>query len=475
MDAFVKTHVATEGPVAGLMTMGYYEREDLPFYYALADHFTICDRFFTSAISGTVCNRIYGLTGMIDPDGHFGGPVISTPESNNQQDYASLYNALSWRTYPEVLEDAGVSWKVYNPDPPDFAAPLLNDNYLLFFKQYYSNPTLSQKAFGSQVYPADLIADIQNGTLPQVSWVLTPFVETEHPPAPIRWGEFGVGQALQALLGKPDVFAKTALMLTWDDSGGWFDHVPPPVAPPGTPGEYLTATPPRAARGPPRSPGPSGLGSASRRSSCPHSPATPTTRAPVAGGRWSARAPLTAPRRSVLCVKWLVSKGHSRSSVELPYDTTWRRGVVGDMTSAFSFGVAPVLTPPALTYPSAADFAAQLTKPECAYAPGTEFPPPFPQPLAYAPIPQNGIPQQEPGAARRPVTAECAPITGATPGSTPTTSAGPAASSPPPGALPNTSPAAPTPRRAGPGRRRGAGRARVVGGAPPTVRVLARP
>src|SRR4029077_11027061 len=115
-----------------------------------------------------------------------------------QQDYSALYNALSWRTYPEVLEDAGVSWKVYNPDAPDFAAPLLNDNYLLFFKNYYSNPTLAQKAFGAQAYPADLIADIQAGTLPQVSGVLTPFVETEPPPAPIRWGEFAVGQALQA-------------------------------------------------------------------------------------------------------------------------------------------------------------------------------------------------------------------------------------------------------------------------------------
>ena len=93
MDAFVTTHVAAEGAVTGPLTMGYYDRRDLPFYWALADNFSLCDAYFTSAISGTVANRIYGLTGMIDPAGQFGGPVVNTPEVGNQLDYGKLVAA----------------------------------------------------------------------------------------------------------------------------------------------------------------------------------------------------------------------------------------------------------------------------------------------------------------------------------------------------------------------------------------------
>src|SRR5438067_5046107 len=128
LDAYVKTHVAAEGATFGPLTMGYYDRRDLAFYYALADAFTICDQYFTSVISGTVANRVMGFSGTIDPDGVAGGPLVNTPEGGNQQDYLNLYGSCSWRTMPEVLQDAGISWKFYNP--PDTSVPTLNDNYL---------------------------------------------------------------------------------------------------------------------------------------------------------------------------------------------------------------------------------------------------------------------------------------------------------------------------------------------------------
>ena len=89
--------------------MGYYTRADLPFYYGLADAFTICDNYHCSVMGPTHPNRLMALSGTIDPAGKAGGPVITTNE-----DVDAIWSA-HWPTMPEVLEDAGISWKVYNP------------------------------------------------------------------------------------------------------------------------------------------------------------------------------------------------------------------------------------------------------------------------------------------------------------------------------------------------------------------------
>src|SRR5204863_4315204 len=100
--------------------------------------------------------------------------------------------------------------------------------------------------------------DVAAGKLPKVSWVLSHLVQSEHPPAPVTWGEQSVYTCLKALLSNPDVWHKTALFVTFDENGGFFDHVPPPAAPAGTPDEYLTVSPlPSSAGG---IAGPIGLG-----------------------------------------------------------------------------------------------------------------------------------------------------------------------------------------------------------------------
>jgi phospholipase C len=392
LDAYVKTHVATEGPTFGPLTMAYYDRRDLPFYYALADNFTVCDQYFTSAISGTVANRILGFSGTIDPDGRAGGPVVSTPESSSQQEYAKLYAALSWRTMPEVLEDAGISWKFYNP--PDSSVPTLDDNYLYFFRQYYTNPALAQKGLGSQTSPAEFLTDCAAGTLPAVSWINSPFLFTEHPPTPIGWGEDAVAQILSAISSNPELWAKTAVFLTWDDSGGFFDHVPPPVAPAGTPGEYLTAVPPSGGDG--GIAGPVGLGPR-----VPMLVISPWSRNPVAPG--------SAGWRPMVCsdvndhtsmMRFLTTLFAARgvSGLELPNDTAWRRSMVGDLTGAFDFA-----SPVATGFPTlpATDVSTALQRPECQGAVATEGPGNTPE--AYVPpAPPVDLPTQEPGTARRP-------------------------------------------------------------------------
>ncbi len=259
MDRFVETHTSTQydGQEYGVLTMGYHTRADLPYHYALADAFTICDGYHCSILGPTHPNRLMSISGTIDPDGKNGGPVLITNPSPDAR------FSVNWPTMPEVLEDARVSWKVYSPPGAEYQASspevlFFSDAILPYFSQY-SNPMspLYQKAF-TPTFPNDFANDVQSGTLPKVSWIIPPVGYDEHPPAPPALGAWFIDQVLQTLIAQPDVWSKTVLFVMHDENDGFFDHVPPPTPPPGTPGEYVTVDPlPTAAQG---VAGPLGLG-----------------------------------------------------------------------------------------------------------------------------------------------------------------------------------------------------------------------
>src|SRR5580658_3303911 len=233
MDAFVATHIATanDGPDNGFVTMGYFTRSDLAFYYALADAFCICDGYHCSVLGPTDPNRVMSVSGTIDPAGTKGGPVVET-----YSDRAQNYGTFSWETMPEALSAGGVSWKVYN-DP----TALLELSPFPYFSQYWGSsakPELVANGI-TPTYPVSFVADVAAGTLPSVSWIMPPLAECEHPAAPPEYGEYLTSQVLQTLVSNPDVWATTALFITYDENGGFFDHVAPPTAPEGTPGEYI--------------------------------------------------------------------------------------------------------------------------------------------------------------------------------------------------------------------------------------------
>src|ERR1700722_3835918 len=109
IDRFVSTHTSPqfEGPDNGVLTMGYYKRADLPFWYAVADAFTICDNYHCSVFGPTHPNRLHGWTAFIDPDGKNGGPVVDNSEAV----------PYTWTTYAERLQAAGITWRNYQePD-----------------------------------------------------------------------------------------------------------------------------------------------------------------------------------------------------------------------------------------------------------------------------------------------------------------------------------------------------------------------
>ena len=370
MDRFLSVHLAENGLRDGPNTMGYYTRSDLPFYHALADAFTLCDGYFCSLIGPTDPNRLYSMSATIDPAGKHGGPLLHTLVSNRE----SMYGKFTWTTYPEQLETAGVSWKVYATPDGNYG-----DNVLPYFRAYQTNPTLAAKALGPS-FPANWRADCAAGTLPQVSWVLASLVDSEHPPAPVTWGEAAVADMLDPLLANRSLWEKTAVFITYDENGGFFDHVPPPTAPRGTDGEYLTVDPLPADAGGIR--GPIGLGFR-----VPMLIVSPFSR----GGFVCSD---TFDHTSTL--RFL----ETRFGAEVPNLTHWRRSVTGDLTSAFNFA-APDASVPSLPQPSRAD--PRVLASDCpTQAPDTGeagFPTVKGYPL---PPPPQTRPKQERGSAKRP-------------------------------------------------------------------------
>src|SRR5947209_3882968 len=333
MDKFLEVHLTENGQRDGVNTMGYYDRADLPFYHALADAFTLCDGYYCSLIGPTDPNRLYSMTATVDPAGRNGGPLLHTLTTNRQ----SLYGKFTWPTYPEQLQTAGISWKVYATPDGNYG-----DNVLPYFKAYQTDPALAANALGPS-FPAQFQADCAAGTLPQVSWVLASLLDSEHPPAPVTYGEAAVAQMLSALTSNPSLWAKTAVFITYDENGGFFDHVPPPTAPPGTPGEWLTVNPLPSDAGGIR--GPIGLGFR-----VPMLVVSPFSR----GGFVCSD---TFDHTSLL--RFL----EARFGPEVPNLTEWRRSVIGDMTTAFNF-VAPNASVPSLPQPAAAD--SRVFTPDCA-------------------------------------------------------------------------------------------------------------
>ena len=175
--------------------MGYYTRADLPYYYALADAFTLCDNYYCSVIGPTDPNRIYSMAASIDPDGKNGGPLLQTLVAQR----SSFFGKLTYTTMPEQLQARGISWKVYTSPDQNILNGFFSDNVLSYFKNFQdTSSALYRNAFTPQ-FPTDFIADAVAGNLPQVSWVILSVVDSDHPPSPSLFGEATLSAIVNAL------------------------------------------------------------------------------------------------------------------------------------------------------------------------------------------------------------------------------------------------------------------------------------
>jgi phospholipase C len=324
-------------PAKTATTMAHLNRTDIPFHYALADAFTICDAYHCSFIGSTDPNRYYMWTGYTGNDGKGGGPVLGNDEAG-----------YSWTTYPERLEAAGVSWKIYQDIGDGLDAPggwgwiedayrgNYGDNSLLYFDQYRNakpgDPLYDKARTGTNAKAGDgffdlLKADVKAGKLPEVSWVVAPEAFTEHPNWPANYGAWYVSQVLDALTANPEVWAKTALFITYDENDGFFDHVVPPSADAArstadTTGELFapTGTDSHVA-------GPYGLGQR-----VPMLVVSPWSK-----GGWV--------NSQVFDHTSIIRFIERRFGVHEPNISAWRRAVCGDLTTAFDFSCADAKLP----------------------------------------------------------------------------------------------------------------------------------
>lgn len=309
------------------LTLGYYNRDDIPFYYALADAFTVCDYNFCSSLTGTTPNRLHLWTGTIRAE-------------QNPESWANVLNSdvtydseASWMTFPERLEANGISWKVYQNEislqsglrgEADAWLSNFTDNPLEWFTQYHvrfaeghrefldrrvrelakevaalkklrskspeqegelaekskqlaevkreratwnlsnfkklppheqqihakglstnrSDPDyreLSELEYDDngtprrmQVPKGDILhqfrADVEQGNLPTVSWLVPPERVSDHPGS-AWYGAWYLSEVINILTQRPDVWKKTIFILTYDENDGYFDHIPPFVPP----------------------------------------------------------------------------------------------------------------------------------------------------------------------------------------------------------------------------------------------------
>lgn len=312
------------------MTMGYYNRKDLPFYYAMADAFTVCDQHFCSSLTGTTPNRLFFWTGNIREDDSAKARLY------NSETY---YDAeAAWKTFPERLQENDISWKVYQNEigaTCGFSSEeyvwLSNfeDNPLEWFTQYnvklskgylnylqiaeafhdaekkelakkltelkdderknveeqiadidkkikaviedkkiytqeaYNKLTPFQKEIHERAFTTNIADpdyhklahikyeyhnetqkmavpkgdilkqfrdDVQNGKLPEVSWLVAPENYCDHPSAP-WYGAWYISEVMDILTQNPEVWKKTIFIITYDENDGSFDHVPPFIPP----------------------------------------------------------------------------------------------------------------------------------------------------------------------------------------------------------------------------------------------------
>lgn len=192
-DNFVK--------VSGEKAIGYYDQQDIPFYYALANQFAISDRYFAPILTSTFSNRFYLLAGT-----SFGHIRNDMPKNDSEFAAPTIF---------ETLDKYGISWRYYGD----------GKGYLSLFRPLF------KKDKKSIVPLAEYERDLNSDHFPQVAFVESNFEndEDEHPNENIQLGQAWVAARVKPFMSSP-YWKDSVLFLTYDEGGGFFDHVAPPAA-----------------------------------------------------------------------------------------------------------------------------------------------------------------------------------------------------------------------------------------------------
>ncbi len=189
MDGFVYSEGNKE-------TVAYYDGTDISHYWKAAEQYTLCERYFTSVMSESAPNHLYlvaGTSGGITDD--------------------NVPTSIPFEPIFKELDEKGVSWRVYG-----------FSNWYESFDYIQKSPKAKEKFKRASSFKTD----VQDGKLSQVSWIIGAPGGSEHPPQDIQKGEKSVAEDIVNVVGASNYWPKSALFITWDDYGGFYDHVPPP-------------------------------------------------------------------------------------------------------------------------------------------------------------------------------------------------------------------------------------------------------
>ena len=361
--------------------MQHFIRDDLPFQYALVEAFTLCDAYHCAMHLCTNPNRLYIWTGTHDAQGKAGGPAIDNGYDTLAADPLK-HGGYHWTTYPERLMAAGIGFQIYQDMADNFS-----DNPLVGFQRYraaqHANDGIEAQLAGRTISTRSLDQlrqDVTGGTLPQVSWIVAPAALSEHPGAstPLQGADY-TARVLDALTANPDVWAKTVLLINFDENDGLFDHVPPPAPPARIAGKTLGGT------------------------TIPADDEYHVHSQEEADAAYLGR-PYGLGMRVPMYVVSPWSKGgyvasevfdhtsvirflETRFGVHEPNISAWRRAVCGDLMSCFDFS-APDTATFMGALPATAPLSARAAKLE-------EVPPPLPAALT-APVQEKGLRRRRP-------------------------------------------------------------------------------
>jgi phospholipase C len=240
MDGFILSASGSKSYDAS-ESMSYYNGQTLPVLWSFAEHYTLEDMFFGSVRSYSQPNHWYMLAGT--------APQVSLSEMASQEK-ASCVNpnthritlqsctyvneAQTIQTIVDLLANSGLTWKYYDSPLSATLDKAILDGDALDYWNPLEAQNISYLAFQNNfLWRGQILGDITDGNLPQVSWVIPAASISDHPPANVTLGEYWIGDVVDAVMNSP-YWKSTAIIVTFDESGGFFDTIPPPVGPPFT-------------------------------------------------------------------------------------------------------------------------------------------------------------------------------------------------------------------------------------------------
>lgn len=222
------------GNVQGQMTpMSQLQQSDIPNYWAYAQNFVLADHMFSALPSGTFPNHLYAVAN--DSDGTFTTPnptakddwgcdaakTVNVKQASSTGVINNVYPCFNYTTLADELQAAGISWKYYAPPKGvnGYSYSTLNSFSQIRNTSLWTSNVASYETF---------IDDVNSGNLPAVSWLSPGRIQSEHPPQDFCAGESWTVQQINAIMSNPTLWNSTAIFITWDDFGGFYDHVAPP-------------------------------------------------------------------------------------------------------------------------------------------------------------------------------------------------------------------------------------------------------